>query len=67
MNLTEQFKKEEYKPVVYFDKDVDRLLLMNFTEANKELTADIIADTDKFSTWVNYRLQTTDSRLLTTF
>ena len=60
MNLTDQFKTKQYKQVVQFDKTTDRLLLMDFTEANKELTAEIIGDTDKFSKYINSRLQTTN-------
>jgi hypothetical protein len=38
------------------------LLLLDFTEENKELTADIIDDTNRFSTYINNKLQTANAR-----
>lgn len=61
---SEEFLKEvNYQPVVSFDKNNDRLLLLDFTEANKELTADIIDDTERFSNYVNTKLQTANAKL----
>ncbi|GAB2701232.1 hypothetical protein GCM10027037_27960 [Mucilaginibacter koreensis] len=43
--------------VVDFNQDTDRLLQFDFTAANTELSADDVADTPKFSAWVNEKLQ----------
>lgn len=46
----------EVSKVVDFDPDHDRLLQFDFTEANTELSAADIADTTKFSHWVDDKL-----------
>jgi murein DD-endopeptidase MepM/ murein hydrolase activator NlpD len=48
---------EGFHPVVDFDAPKDKLLAMDFTAANEELTGDIIDDTKKFSTYVNNKLK----------
>jgi murein DD-endopeptidase MepM/ murein hydrolase activator NlpD len=42
--------------VVDFDASRDRLLQLDFTSANTELTPEAIADTARFSNWVNQKL-----------
>lgn len=48
--------------VVDFDLSKDCLLLLDFTEANTELSADDIADTARFSAWVDQKLQESNCR-----
>jgi murein DD-endopeptidase MepM/ murein hydrolase activator NlpD len=48
--------------VVDFDRGTDRLYKFNFTEENKELSADDVADTAVFSAWVTQQLVETKSR-----
>jgi peptidoglycan LD-endopeptidase LytH len=48
---------KEFHPVVSFDKTKDKLLPLDFTAANKELTAAILNDTAKFSLWVDEQLR----------
>ena len=45
-----------FYPVVPFNKD-DQLLLMDFTQSNTELTEEVLNDTNKFSEYVNRKLQ----------
>lgn len=52
-----------FHPVVNFDPSKDKLLLMDFTKANKELTPEITDDTTRFSHYINSRLQASHSRL----
>ena len=56
ISFAQQLKTGNYQQVVLFDKTVDKLLLMDFTETNKELTADIIGDTEKFTNYINSKL-----------
>lgn len=48
--------------VVDYNAGTDRLFLLDFTAANTELTTDIIADTQKFTDWVNYKLKANNCR-----
>jgi murein DD-endopeptidase MepM/ murein hydrolase activator NlpD len=48
--------------VVNFDFSADCLLQFDFTAANTDLSADDVADTPKFSAWVNKKLQTSGCR-----
>jgi len=47
---------EEVGKVVDFDTSTDRLLQFNFTASNSELSPEGIADTARFSNWVNLQL-----------
>jgi peptidoglycan LD-endopeptidase LytH len=40
-------------PVVPFEKGRDKIVLMDFTDRNQSLTAEILSDTSRFSEWVN--------------
>jgi len=51
-----------FHPVVPFDIMNDRLLLLDFSSGNKELTNKILADTQKFTNWVNEKLKNTHTR-----
>lgn len=55
-SILERLTTINYQQVVDFDAAVDKLVLMDFTEANKELSADIINDVIKFSTYINTKL-----------
>nr|WP_315417915.1 peptidoglycan DD-metalloendopeptidase family protein [uncultured Pedobacter sp.] len=48
--------------VVDFDVKHDRLLPLDFTAANTELTDEILDDTDLFSDWVNEKLAKNNAR-----
>ena len=48
--------KPSFHPVVPFDAAKDRLLKLDFTEANKSLTKEVIEDVTKFSTYVEHQL-----------
>ncbi|MFL5741447.1 MAG: peptidoglycan DD-metalloendopeptidase family protein [Flavisolibacter sp.] len=50
-----------FHPVVPFEK-TDRLLLLDFTETNQELSEDIVADTGLFTTYINQLLQREGAR-----
>lgn len=46
-----------FLPVVIFNKEKDKLLLLDFTEQNAELTPAVLADTTIFSHYINDKLQ----------
>jgi len=48
--------RSNFHPVVDFHPANEKLLQFNFTDSNRELTAEIIADTDLFSTYINLQL-----------
>ena len=48
--------KHSFHPVVSFDAATDRLLQMDFTDANKALTNEVIEDVTKFSAYVSEQL-----------
>lgn len=52
-----------FHPVVKIDAAQDRLLHLDFTENNKELTAGIVDDTDRFSAYIAQKLQAARCRL----
>ena len=56
-NLEERLKQYagEFARVVPFEEK-DKLLLMDFTEKNKELTDDLVKDTNKFNQYINQKL-----------
>lgn len=57
-NVLEILKKNQQQihPVVSFDPVRDKLLPLDLTAHNTELTNDILQDTKKFTTWVNKKL-----------
>jgi len=48
---------DDFHQVVPFNPATDKLFPFNFTENNKELTADQIADTESFSSYINTKLK----------
>lgn len=51
-----------FHPVVKVDPAQDKLLHLDFTEKNKDLTAGIIEDTAQFAAWIDQKLKGTNSR-----
>ncbi len=51
-----------FAPVVPFTPGLDRLLAMDLTAANDELTAELVNDTMAFSAWVDGKLQAAGAR-----
>lgn len=51
-----QFKNIAAHSIVPFDKEKHRLVLLDFTEANADLTAEVISDTDIFSAYIKKKL-----------
>ncbi len=49
--------RNTYHPVVEFNSSTDKLLQLDFTEANKELTEDIIAYTKHFCWYIDKKLE----------
>ena len=59
--LTTILKKHalSFAAVVPFDATKDKLLLLDFSAANTDLTDEILNDTAAFSNYMNYKLQAT--------
>ena len=57
MNWSELFNNLEKANIVPFDKESDRLLLLDFTDQNTKLTADIVEDIHQFSDHVTTQLK----------
>jgi murein DD-endopeptidase MepM/ murein hydrolase activator NlpD len=55
-NLIRKYQSGFY-PVVNFNPSTERLLEMDFTERNKDLTKDIIEDIDKFGAYIDSKLK----------
>ena len=49
--------QQKFHPIVPFNPQTDKLFPFDFTENNKELTADQIADTEKFANYINQQLK----------
>ena len=47
----------EFHPVVSFDATNEKLLLLDFTEKNKEISPDILDHADQFIEYINQKLQ----------
>ncbi len=60
--LVANIKSTQFLPVVSFDHNKDKLQLMDFTAANKALTAAVFSDTHSFSQYVNEQLGKNDCR-----
>lgn len=54
--------QQQFHPIVLFDAAKDRLLPLDLTADNNELTDDIINDTKTFSAWVDGKLKNTNAR-----
>ena len=62
-NFEERLKKHAgaFHPVVPFEKK-DRLLLLDFTERNKELNAEILENTNLFIKYIKSKLQEAEAK-----
>jgi murein DD-endopeptidase MepM/ murein hydrolase activator NlpD len=60
-NLLRKYQNA-FHPVVSFDEKADKLLQLDFTSANKTLTEEIFSDTNKFSAYVNDKLNHAHAR-----
>jgi peptidoglycan LD-endopeptidase LytH len=58
-NLTNILKKHQstFHPILKIDKVKDIIIPFDFTTANTDITKDLIADTTKFSMYINNKLQ----------
>jgi len=54
--------KQEFAPIVPFDPAVDRLFPFDFTDKNKELSLDLVSDTEKFSEYISQKLRQNQCR-----
>ncbi len=61
VNILEK-NKHQYYPVVPFEPGVDQLLKMDFTEANQDLTKEVIEDVSRFSKYVDEQLGNAGAR-----
>jgi murein DD-endopeptidase MepM/ murein hydrolase activator NlpD len=52
----------EFHRIVPFNPENDNLLLFDFTDNNKELTAEILSDTNKFSYYISSKLKQANAR-----
>ena len=48
--------QQQFHPVVVFDAAKDKLLSLDFTSKNTELTHDILSETKRFTKWVDEKL-----------
>ncbi|RYY12697.1 MAG: peptidase M23 [Chitinophagaceae bacterium] len=49
--------QSQYHPVVQFDETTDKLLLLDLTRANRELSPSLVNDTGLFSAYISKKLQ----------
>jgi murein DD-endopeptidase MepM/ murein hydrolase activator NlpD len=61
VHLLEQYRKE-FHPVVSFDPLKDKLVRLDFTGSNKELTPEVFNDTQSLSGYVDKKLKNADAR-----
>lgn len=54
--------QQDFHTVIPFDAGKDKLLPLDFTSGNTELTNDILSDTKKFTAWVNEKLNNANAR-----
>lgn len=54
--------RQEFHRVVPFEPLKDKLLLLDFTENNSEITDAILSDTNNFSAYITKKLQSSNSR-----
>jgi murein DD-endopeptidase MepM/ murein hydrolase activator NlpD len=54
--------KEDFSPVVPIDFRKDKLILLDFSARNTDLTEDVLNDTKKFCDYVNEKLQRANAR-----
>ena len=51
-----------FSPVVPFDRSQDKLLLLDFTDRNPELTSEVLNDTELYTQYVNRKLHEAGAR-----
>lgn len=60
--LTEVLLKHSFHPVVSFDELKDKLLLLDFTKNNPDLSSAIVNDTQKFSDYLHAKLKASGAK-----
>ena len=54
--------RADFHPVVPFDGHREKLFIFDFTENNNDLSPEVIANTDRFATWINHTLHQHQAR-----
>jgi len=62
LDLINILKKLECHPIVPFNAAKDKLLLLDFTEKNTDLTDTVLLDTTKFSQYIHGKLETSKAK-----
>lgn len=57
-----QDHQPEFHQVISFHAEKDRLLLMDFTKNNKELSEELVNDTQRFSNYINQKLRLANAK-----
>ena len=52
----------EFYQVISFHAETDRLLLMDFTKNNKDLSEELVGDTQRFTNYINEKLLTSNAK-----
>ena len=50
-----------FHPVVKFNAERDKLLLLDFTAANKEISTKILSSTENFTDYINQKLESNNA------
>jgi len=53
----------EFHPVVSFQPGKDQLLLMDLTKNNKDISEELVNDTQRFTNYVNQKLRSANAKL----
>lgn len=62
MSIKNLIARQLFHPVVPFNKEKDKLLLLDFTSANTELPERILNDMNELSSYINTKLKTSGAR-----
>ena len=62
-NILRKFQST-FHPVVPFNAGEDKLLKMDFTLANKDLTSTLLNDTNKFAAYMEHLLQKANANMV---
>jgi murein DD-endopeptidase MepM/ murein hydrolase activator NlpD len=60
--LVKILRRHSFHPVVSFDRQKDKLLRFDFTNNNRELSASILDDTQKFTRYINDKLKASQAK-----
>jgi peptidoglycan LD-endopeptidase LytH len=60
--FTDNLRKIDFHPVMPFNGNGDRLVLLDFSENNTDLTDALLLDTTKFSQYIHDKLETANAR-----